>query len=82
MMLFYPAKVLEFIALILLFFGEIWEKIAEIYLRSALRMIGKSINRNNFPLEFQSTWNYLSFHIGRRAGCSIRTGSLKILPTQ
>jgi hypothetical protein len=51
-------------------------------LRSALRVIGKSINRNNFPLEFQSTWNYLSFHIGRRAGCSIRTGSLKILPTQ
>ena len=38
-------------ALILLRFGEIWGKIAEIYLQSALRVIGKSINRNNFPLK-------------------------------
>jgi integrase len=41
---------IEFMALILLCFREIWEKIAEIYLWSALRVIGKSINRNNFPL--------------------------------
>ena len=45
-------------ALILLCFGEIWEKIAQIYLQPALQVIGKSLNRNNFPVLRKSTKNY------------------------
>ena len=60
----------EFPFLILLFFPAGWAKnlkIAKLYLRSALRMVGRHLNRNNFPV--MRAGHRINVHITRPANC-------------